>query len=307
MSSISKIPFVDLYVHVNGTSPSKMRPRKSDKELPPLVTVPSKYDKTIDELKRKINNATVRDPSLEHDGVRYRVSSCPTSSDAVWASLRKISPQVPTLPSLGIPQSIQKRLKFFARNTGLIIVCGATGQGKSTTSTAVLSHYLEHYGDVCITIEDPVEYDLQSHPWSSHAACYQFEVHEEHEWADYLKMALRWHPKYIYLGELRTPEATAQALRAATSGHLVLTTLHAGSIEEAIHALRQLAAPIANDRADALISDSFLSVVHQELTTAGPKMKILYTEGKGLGDPVRSLLRNAKVEQLSTYIERQNR
>jgi twitching motility protein PilT len=307
MDSLSDIDFVDLYVHVNGSLPTRMRAFRKGRELPPLVVVPPKYDPFIAGLRQKIAEHAPSDFSLAYEGVRYRVSSYVTSAKEHWASLRKIPSTVPHMSSLNIPTYIQRRLTFFAKNSGLILLCGATGQGKSTTAVSLVGHYLEKFGDVCIAIEDPVEYDLQGQDWGSDGSCFQFEVTEEVEWAQYLKMALRWHPRYIYLGELRTPDACAQALRAATSGHLVVTTIHAGTIQDALHAIRQLVLPIAGGRADQLLADSFLACVHQKLTPSGPDMKMLFAEGKGLGDPVRAQLRDGRIEQLQTFIEAQNR
>ncbi|WP_198014517.1 ATPase, T2SS/T4P/T4SS family [Salipiger mucosus] len=298
---------MDLYLRVDEAAPTLMRPFAQDKKLPPIVPVPDKFEEWVSSLRRKIAAQTQNDFSMIFDGIRYRVSCETTALGERWASLRKIPGAVPRMSDLRIPHHVQKKLKFYAKNSGLIVLTGPTGSGKSTTATALLGHYLQSNGDVCVSIEDPVEYDLQSQNWGKHGRCYQFEVYQQHEWAEYLKMALRWHPRYIYLGELRTPEATAQALRAATSGHLVITTLHAGTLQDALHAMRQLAAPIAGDRADHLIADSFLAAVNQELTPFGPKMQMLYAEGKGLGDPVRANLRRGKIEQMETWIDRQNR
>lgn len=307
MANLSNVNFMDLYIRVDESAPTYMRPFARDKVLPPLVMVPEKFEAWVCALREKIRVSDKRDFSIIFDGIRYRVSCNPTAIGETWASLRKVPTEIPRMSDLRIPGHIQKRLKFFATNSGLVLITGPTGSGKSTSATALLSHWLQSHGDVCVTIEDPVEYDLQSKTWGDHGRCYQFEVYEQHEWAEYLKMSLRWHPRYIFLGELRTPEACAQALRAATSGHLVLTTLHAGTIQDALHAMRQLATPFAGDRADHLIADSFLAATNQELTPHGPKMQVLYSEGKGLGDPVRANLRSGKIEQLETWIERQNR
>jgi Tfp pilus assembly pilus retraction ATPase PilT len=305
-SSLSNVDFMDLYVHVNGSKPTRMRPFVKDKKLPPQVEVPEKFNLWIDSLKSEIGSIDKTDFSLAFDGIRYRVSKSPTASGEIWASLRKIPTELPLMSNLRIPSHVQNRLKYYAKNSGLIIICGATGEGKSTTANALIGNYLSTHGDVCVTIEDPVEYDLQGQNWGTGASCFQFEAYEDEHWAEYLKMSLRWHPRYIFLGELRTPESTAQALRAATSGHLVITTLHAGTIQDALHSIRQLALPVAGERADNLIADAFLSCVNQKLSPFGPKMKILYAEGRGLGDPVKSLLRSGKIEQLETYIEKQN-
>lgn len=297
---------MDLYIDLLGEESPRMRPFVKDKKTPPIVIVPPKYDEEIEKMKEVIKSNPKSDFSITFGDMRFRVSKSKTANFSEWASIRRIPQEIPKFSDLRIPKHVQNRLKFFAKNSGLVVFCGATGQGKSTSAVASLEYYLKNFGDVCITIEDPAEYDLQSSDWGKNGYCYQFEVENEVEWADYLKMSLRWHPRYIYLGELRTSDATSQAIRAATSGHLVITTLHAGSIEEAIHAVRQLLAPIAKDRTDSLIADSFLAFIHQELYPAGPKMKILYSQGKGLGDPTKAAIRSGKIEQLGTIIEHQN-
>jgi twitching motility protein PilT len=304
--SLSKIGFMDLYIDLTGNEYSRMRPFVKDKSAPPLVIVPPKYDEEIAEMREIIKDSAKNDFSMHFKDMRFRVSKNKTADFAEWASIRRIPQTIPKFSELRIPKKVQNRLKFFAKNSGLIVFCGATGQGKSTSAVASIEYYLSNFGDICITIEDPAEYDLQGSDWGKNGYCYQFEVEDENEWANYLKMSLRWHPRYIYLGELRTPDATAQAIRAATSGHLVITTLHAGSIEEAIHAVRQLLAPIAKERTDTLIADSFLTFVHQRLLPSGPDMTILYSQGKGLGDPVKAAIRSGKIEQLGTIVENQN-
>lgn len=304
---LSRLGFMDLYLNLDNDHPARIRPFVRDKITPPTVILPEKYVEEANELSKLVKEKNRDDFSLNFDGMRLRVSRKKTSAGSTWAAIRKIPDQIPTMEDLRVPEAIAKKLKFLGRNSGLIVFCGATGQGKSTSAISLLGSYLSEYGDVCITIEDPTEYDLQSKNWGPNAACFQFEVEEEQDWANYVKMALRWHPRYILLGELRTAEATAQALRAATSGHLVISTLHAGSLEEAIHAIRHLASPVTGSRTDSLVADSFLGVVHQRLIPSGPIMKTLFAHGKGLGDPVRAGIRSGKIETLASIIEQQNR
>jgi twitching motility protein PilT len=89
------------------------------------------------------------------------------------------------------------------------------------------------------------------------------------------------------VGEIRNAESAAQVLRAATSGHLVITTLHAGSIEEALSNLVQISEQILGDRAAEQCADALTAVIHQRLGAFGPSMKVVVTEKGNAGDPVR--------------------
>jgi twitching motility protein PilT len=115
---------------------------------------------------------------------------------------------------------------------------------------------------------------------------------------------LRWAPKYIYVGEIRTPKAAEQLLRAASTGHLVITTVHAGAIEEALMGIIFLAEQAMGGSASTMLAASLTAISTQTIKETGPNLKYIYTEENSPGDPVRSLIRENKVGMLSTYIDR---
>jgi twitching motility protein PilT len=194
-------------------------------------------------------------------------------------------------------------MKGLGKRDGLILISGATGQGKTTTTVALLAHFLKNYGGTAITIEDPCEFVMAGRHGTS-GQCFQVEVTEEEEWAISLKRALRWAPRYIFVGEIRTPKAAEQLLRAASTGHLVLTTVHAGTMEEALMGIIFLAEQSMGSSVYNMLASGLTALVNQSLGETRPYIRYVFTEEKNAGDPVRSLIREAKIGMLATYVDR---
>ena len=155
-----------------------------------------------------------------------------------------------------------------------------------------------------MTIEDPVEYDLSGRHGES-GYCYQIEVQKDHEWADMLVTGLRCHPRYIFIGEVCTPDIANQLLRAATSGHLVITTLHAGSVFEGIEGLLQLSEQKIGGRAAQLLATSLTAVFHQTLTQAGLQSRFLILDQGTQSLAIRHLIRDNKIGQIASAMDQQ--
>lgn len=134
--------------------------------------------------------------------------------------LRKLNTAIPTLAELNLPDIF---LQVAKEKTGLILVTGATGSGKSTTLAALLNEINEHKSIHIITLEDPVEF---VHPQKK-ATFNQREMGTDfNAFASGLRAALRQAPKVILVGEMRDRETVEIGLAAAETGHLVLSTLH---------------------------------------------------------------------------------
>jgi len=130
-------------------------------------------------------------------------------------------------------------------------------------------------------------------------------VREDEEWAEMLKRALRWHPRYIFVGEIRTPDAANQLLRAATSGHLVIATMHAGSVEEALEGLLQLARQSIGEQASLLLASGMTAIFHQTLTKQGLNMQFYITDPANPATPFRACIREKRIGQIRTFIDQQ--
>jgi twitching motility protein PilT len=134
--------------------------------------------------------------------------------------LRKLTTEIPTLAELNMPSVFQNMAK---EKTGLILVTGATGSGKSTTLAALLNELNESKSIHIVTLEDPVEFVHQQKT----ATFNQREMGSDFStYAAGLRAALRQAPKVILVGEMRDRETVEIAMAAAETGHLVLSTLH---------------------------------------------------------------------------------
>jgi twitching motility protein PilU len=158
---------------------------------------------------------------------RFRVS-CFVQMGAVGGVLRTITTEIPTFEQLQLPEQLKQ---IVMSKRGLVLMVGATGSGKSTSLAAMLGYRNANSRGHIITIEDPVEY---VHP---HLGCLvtQREVGADTQsWENALKNTLRQAPDVIQIGEIRTRETMEYAVQFSETGHLVLSTLHANSSNQAL-------------------------------------------------------------------------
>ena len=160
-------------------------------------------------------------------GVDMRVSTFPTiHGEKAALRIFDAGGRVLDLEQLGLPDSVLGDLQsLFQQRTGAIFLTGPSGSGKTTTIYACLRHLVQesHGGRHIVTIEDPVEQVLEGISQS------QARPGTEFDFARGLRSLLRQDPEIIMVGEVRDSETAHITIEAALTGHLVLTTLHAGS------------------------------------------------------------------------------
>lgn len=302
--TLDQLPFIDLYVRLDKPDQAYYRSRERGKGLISQF-VPAEYQLVIDRFMTAVPAAMGEsyDGSIDFEGLRCRLSRQKMSDGTSWVCARRINTVIPELEKLGFAPHIYNHMHGLGLREGLILISGATGQGKTTTAVGLLANFLKHYGGTAITIEDPVEYMLKGRHGEG-GMCYQVEVKQEEDWAMCLKRALRWAPRYIYVGEIRTPKAAEQVLRAASTGHLVITTVHAGAPEEALMGLIFLAEQAMGPGANNMLAAGLTALIYQTMKAEGPFIRYVFTEPESPGDPIRSLIRENKIGMMSTYIDR---
>lgn len=161
---------------------------------------------------------------------RFRVNAF-LQQGRVGMVLRVIQQIIPTLDSLQMPV-IMKDLSFTKR--GIILLVGATGNGKSTTLAAMVDHRNTHTFGHIVTVEDPIEFVHTS----KNCLVTQREIGVDTDnWDIALRNSLRQAPDVIQIGEIRERSTMEQAIAMAETGHLVLATLHANNSNQALDRL----------------------------------------------------------------------
>ncbi len=302
---LADFDFVDIYICLEGGGTPHYHQKTSQKGMGLDVDIPPEFKEAVDGLTSFLRTKFVDDEmGFIFEGIRLRAAKVRTAGGLVWASLRKINAVPLPLEKLGFLPALTPHLRNLGKRHGLVLLCGSTGQGKTTTACSLLADFLNKQGGVAFTIEDPVEYALEGRH-GKNGFCYQVEVREDEEWGLMLKRSLRWHPRYIFVGELRTPDATNQLLRAATSGHLVITTVHAGTVEEALEGVLQLGEQAIGDRATSLLATGIIAVIHQTMTPQGLHSHFFFTDNASAASPFRNCIRDKRVAQIRTFMDQQ--
>src|SRR5947207_666525 len=209
--------------------------------------------------------------------------------------LRKLNTIIPTLEWLKFPEIIRQIPR---EKTGLVLVTGATGSGKSTTLAAVLNE-INHTKPVhIITLEDPVEF---VHPHDM-ATFNQRELGTDFDtFSNGLRAALRQAPKVILVGEMRDRETVKIALSASETGHLVLSTLHTIDAGQTIGRILGLFEPEEQEQIRARLADTLRWVISQRLVPKVGGGRFAMLEIMGCNLRVQESIRLGETEGKSFY------
>lgn len=275
---VKNIPIVDL---VNKIILFAVQNRASDIHMDPLTDglkirvrvdgllrdhtiIPKEYERNLTTRVKLISGMNITENRLPQDGaikgkidntdLDMRVSCLPTNQgEKIVIRILDYSKSLEGLESLGFqPANLEKVKEMIKIPNGIILVTGATGTGKSTTTYSILQE-LNVEGTNIITVEDPIEMDIEG--------INQIQVNSDIglDFSTVLRSILRQDPNIILIGEIRDSETAKIAVRASITGHLVLSTLHTNNSLTTIERL------IDMDVEKYLLSSALEGIISQRL------------------------------------------
>jgi twitching motility protein PilT len=260
-------------IHICANSPillrvgGKLVPVTKDK-LTPQQSREISLDLLTDDQRAILEERLDYDLMLAEESGRYRVN-IGYFDGQIGATIRILPTHPRTIQDLFLPDTVRE---LAHRRKGLVLITGATSQGKTTTLAAMIDEINAAHEKHIITIEDPIEYIHTNKV----GMVRQREVgRDTQNFHTGLRAALRQDPDVIAIGEMRDYETIKIALTAAETGVLVLSTLHVISIDKILERLLSYAPAGDEDQLRFLLAESLQGVVHQELVpTADGKQRV---------------------------------
>lgn len=256
------------------------------------------YSILSDNQKEKFERDRELDFSLALEGLeRFRVN-VHIQKGSVEAAFRRIPQYVPSIHDLGLPPAI---IDFARRPSGLVLITGPTGSGKTTTLASMIEVINQERACMIMCIEDPIEYVHKN----KKAVIKQREVYTDtHSFAEALKRCLRQDPDVIVVGEMRDLETISTALTAAETGHLVLATLHTPDAPQTIERIIDVFPAHQQQQVRIQLSACLQGVASQILLPrASGEGRALASEILVVTPAIRNLIRERSVEQIPTSIQ----
>ncbi len=228
---------------------------------------------------------------------RYRANFF-MQSNGVGAVFREIPSAIMTADQLGLPPVVSK-LASLPR--GLVLVTGPTGSGKSTTLAAIIDVANRVRKDHIITVEDPIEFVHKSQGCIVNHR--EVGVHTN-SFSTALRGALREDPDIILVGEMRDLETISLAVEAASTGHLVFSTLHTSSAYKTVDRVIEVFPSHEQPLIRSTLSDGLRAVIAQVLfKRIDRKGRVVALEILIASPAVRNLIREAKTHQIPSMIQ----
>lgn len=266
--------------------------------LSPADTKALCYSVLTDAQKHRFEENNELDLSFAIKGVSRFRANIFMQRGAVAGAFRLIPFEIRTFKDLGLPEIMNEIVK---KSSGLVLVTGPTGCGKSTTLAAILDRINSEKSAHIITVEDPIEY------LHHHKKCLvnQREVTTDTKsFRDALRYILRQDPDVVLIGEMRDLETIEAALTVSETGHLTLATLHTNSAAQTINRIIDVFPPNQQEQIRAQLSMVLEGILAQQLI---PKRS---GQGRTLAfellipnPAIRNLIREDKVHQIYSMMQ----
>lgn len=210
----------------------------------------------------------------------------------ISAVFRVINNRIPTLSDIGAPAIFSDLVK---NDSGIILVTGATGSGKSTTLATLIQYINTTIAKHIITLEDPIEYIYQNDK----------SLIQQREIADFgqaIDSLLRQDPDIILLGELRNKPSTQAALTAAETGHLVFATMHTNSAVQSINRIIDVFEGNSRDFIRSQLSNCLKAIISQRLISHNNERKAIF-EILINTPAISNLINEGKIKQILSLMQ----
>ena len=210
---------------------------------------------------------------------------------------RIIQTKIPDLEYLGLPVTIASLARY---SSGLILITGPTGNGKSTTMASMIDIINSERACHIVTLEDPVEYIHQNK--KSYITQREMGI-DSKDFAQALRASLRQDPDVIMIGELRDLETISTAITAAETGHLVLATLHTINAAQTVERMIDVFPSTHQQQVRIQLSNCLRAVISQRLLpNITNERMVVATELMICTNAIRNLIREAKYHQIPNAI-----
>jgi len=233
---------------------------------------------------------------LSREGVRFRVNFHRRLGED-GAVLRRINDTPPLLEKTGVPAALLSGM--VQRRSGILIVSGPTGSGKTTTLASLLDWVNRNLERHVVTIEDPVEYVFHREKSVFTQRAVGLDTPD---FAEGLRRALRQAPDIILVGEIRDAETASVALQAAETGHLVLATLHSSDVSEVIERLQAFFPESARQGILQVLSGQLLMILCQKLLPSPEGGRVLVCEYLTNAGLSRQCILDGNMSELRDYL-----
>lgn len=257
------------------------------------------FDKILDERHKKILEEKGEvDLRYEIPGLAgYRVNVFQTLAGAA-AAFREIPNTIPTLEELGLPNSLTELSML---NSGLVLLVGPTGSGKSTATAALVNYANEHRREHILTIEDPIEFRYES--LGCMVSQREVGLHTTSFQAA-LCVALREDADIVVVGEMRDRETVRLALQAAETGHLVFATLHTRTAAQSVDRIISIFPEAEQAQMCMVLADTLKAVLSVSLMKrCDIKGRVQAMEIMLVNGAIRNLIREGKTPQINSVIQ----
>jgi twitching motility protein PilT len=229
------------------------------------------------------------------DNVRFRVNAY-FQKGFLAAALRLVPNKIHTLEELNLPTQLKE---FTKHPQGLLLVCGPTGHGKSTTLSALIDLINHTYAHNIVTIEDPIEFVYTQ----DKSMINQREVGQDTKsFGRALRSVLREDANVVLVGEMRDLESIATTITVAETGHLVFATLHTNDAAQSIDRIIDVFPAYQQNQVKLQLSNILLGVLSQRLLPKVGGGRIPALEIMTMNTAVGNIIREGKTHQLPNVI-----